>query len=176
MANTAGQIPERFKWATALLEIKPSGNILEIGCGAGIFAEQIAGYLTTGKLVAIDRSAPMISKAKKRNQKFIEQGITSFAQSDFLKADLPAGGFDKIVAFNVNFFWKNPAKELLKIKPLLKPGGRLYVFYQLPYEINSEAATPIRQKLLENSFKIIGVHFQQLIPASAFCIIAQIKK
>lgn len=30
--------PERFVWATALLTINPTDKILEIGCGAGLWA------------------------------------------------------------------------------------------------------------------------------------------
>jgi len=51
---------ERFLWAAKLLDVQPSNTVLEIGCGAGIFAEQIAHRLTTGKLTAVDKSKPMI--------------------------------------------------------------------------------------------------------------------
>jgi ubiquinone/menaquinone biosynthesis C-methylase UbiE len=43
-----------------LLNVRPSNKVLEIGGGAGIFAGQIAGRLTTGKLTAVDKSKPMI--------------------------------------------------------------------------------------------------------------------
>jgi cyclopropane fatty-acyl-phospholipid synthase-like methyltransferase len=39
---------EKFTWAVRLLKLKTIHNILEIGCGAGLLAEQIAHRLTTG--------------------------------------------------------------------------------------------------------------------------------
>ena len=46
------KIPSRFIWAAGLLDIKPANKILEIGCGAGLLAEQIANKLRTGSLTA----------------------------------------------------------------------------------------------------------------------------
>jgi ubiquinone/menaquinone biosynthesis C-methylase UbiE len=165
--------PKRFLWATELLEIKPTDHILEIGCGAGILAEQIATRLTSGKLIAIDKSSSMVDKAQQRNSRFIDNGVSSFLAADFLKAELSRSYFNSIVAFNVNFFWKNPVLELLYIKQLLKPNGKLYVFYQAPFEITINAAEPIKQKLENNAFRIVIIQLKEFSPTSAFCIVAQ---
>jgi SAM-dependent methyltransferase len=173
MSVNATDIPERFIWATEMLNISPSDNILEIGCGAGLFAEQIAGKLTTGKLMAIDRSSPMLEKAKKRNRKFIDNGRSEFIASDFLSSGLPNSYFNKVVAFNVNFFWKEPAVELEKIKDTLATKGFLYVLYDSPFKIDISAADPIVHKLVENLFDILDVQLKKLQPSSAFCIISK---
>ncbi|MEV6136004.1 hypothetical protein AB0L63_08050 [Nocardia sp. NPDC051990] len=40
------------------------------------------------------------------------------------------GGFDKVVAVNVNLFWtKRPTAELALIRQVLVPDGTLYLFY-----------------------------------------------
>ena len=72
------KLNERFIWAVSVLDIKPTDNVLEIGCGAGILAEQIANKLTTGKITAIDKSMPMIKIASRRNKIFIETGKATF--------------------------------------------------------------------------------------------------
>ena len=169
-------IHERFKWAVELLDVKPSQNILEIGCGAGLLAEEIASKLTTGKFIAIDKSLPMLEKAKKRNREFIEKGISEFINADFLKSQLPIKFFDTITAFNLNLFWKSPVRELELIKRAIKLKGKLYVFYQAPFEIKITDAKPIQQKLLDNTFEIVDVQLIKLKPTSAFCIIATSKK
>ncbi len=61
------KVSERFTWAVSVLNIKPTDNILEIGCGAGVLAEQIANKLTIGTITAIDKSMPMINMARRRN-------------------------------------------------------------------------------------------------------------
>ncbi len=166
-------IPERFWWAARLLNIQPDDHILEIGCGAGLFAEVIASALQTGSLLAIDRSAPMVEKARKRNLENIERGVSKFVAGDFENSILPAAYYDSVVAFNVNFFSKAPAVGLAVIRTALKPHGNLYVFHQAPFEITIEAAAPIKQRLAENAFDIIDVKLQKLEPTSAFCIIAK---
>jgi len=160
------KINERFPWAVTVLNVKPSDHLLEIGCGAGVLAEQIAGKLKTGSLTAIDSSAAMIKMAVKKNIN------AQFITCDFASAALPEKAYDKILAFNVNFFWKDPAAELTLIRKYLKRNGKLYVFYQAPYDITIAAAKPIEEKLLSHGYKIVDTVFKKMSPASAFCIIA----
>ncbi len=125
------KINERFLWAVEVLDIKPSDHLLEIGCGAGILAEQIGGRLAAGTITAVDSSAAMIKIATRKNV-----ANAHFIASDFASAALPDNAYNKILAFNVNFFWKEPSKELALIRKYLQDNGRLYVFYQAPYDIS----------------------------------------
>jgi ubiquinone/menaquinone biosynthesis C-methylase UbiE len=163
-------IPDRFIWATDLLDIKPSYNVLEIGCGVGILAESIGNKLKTGHFLGVDKSKPMIDKAKKRNSKLIAKGLSSFLVSDFKNTNLPDDYFEIAVAFNVNFFKKNSTKELLQIRKTLKNDGRLFVLYQDPYERDLGAATPIKTKLIQGNFEIIDITIKKFTPTSAYCI------
>jgi Methylase involved in ubiquinone/menaquinone biosynthesis len=161
------KINERFPWAVDVLDIKPSDHLLEIGCGVGILAEQIAGKLTTGTITAIDSSQAMIKIATKKNI-----ANAHFITSDFVSATFPVNTYHKILAFNVNFFWKDPAAELALIRKYLKRNGKLYVFYQAPYDITIAAAKPIEEKLRSHGYTIVDTLFKKMIPASAFCIVA----
>jgi ubiquinone/menaquinone biosynthesis C-methylase UbiE len=165
--------PERFLWAAKLMRVQPADTVLEIGCGAGLLAEQIASRLSTGHLTAIDRSAAMIAKAQKRNQRFIDAGTARFMTGEFSTTKLPEAHFNSIVAFNVNFFWKDGTKELNMIRHCLQPKGRLYVFYQAPYEIDANAAKPIEQQLKAHSFSIADTMLKKMVPTAALCIVAQ---
>ncbi len=165
--------PERFLWAAGLMKIRSGDHILEIGCGAGLLAEEIVKQIKTGGLLAVDRSESMLLKAKQRNQEAVAKDRLKFLKGDFGKLSFSENAFDRVVAFNVNFFWKDPAKELLLIRKVLKKTGRLYVFYQYPFDITIEAAMPIRQKLAEHHFKVEDVQLMPLKPTAAIGIIAR---
>lgn len=166
-------IPERFVWAANLLQPRSTGNILEIGCGVGLLAAQVAGTLTSGRYYAVDPSYTRLAQAKKRNQTFIDQGKINIQGTKFLEADLPLSFFQCIVAFNVNVFFQDAAEELKKIATLLSPGGAFFIFYQAPFEIDLTAAAPAIKNLEKNAYEIIDTHLKEFQPTSAICIIAR---
>lgn len=166
-------INERFTWATGVMKMAADDRILEIGCGAGILVEQMANTITTGRITAIDKSAAMIKMAAKRNSRFVESGKVSFVAREFSEITFIHYSFNKIIAFNVNFFRKEPEQELTIIKKILRPGGLLYVFYQAPFDIDSSAGEPIKEKLVAHSFEIVQTVFKKMKPASALCIVAK---
>ena len=169
-ANTS--VPKRFLWAVDVLAVQPSDHVLEIGCGVGLMAEIIAGKLGNGKLVAIDKSSFMIDKAKRRNKTFIADAVSLFLTADFLKVDLQPSSFDIITAFNLNFFRKNPATVLQRVKHFLKPGGKLFVFFQDPFEVTISAADIIAEKLSAHGFTVTDTILKELTPTSAICVVA----
>jgi ubiquinone/menaquinone biosynthesis C-methylase UbiE len=168
-------VNERFNWGAEVLKIEPSDTILEIGCGTGIFVEQIGRKLISGKIVAVDKSASMIEMARKRNKALLEKSVVRFIVSDFIKAEFDNLEFNKVVAFNVNVFWKNPSKELKMVKKHLKSAGQLYVFYQTPFGIGDEFIRQLTQPLENNEFEIIEIILNKLISNPVVCIIARPK-
>ncbi|MEJ8843194.1 class I SAM-dependent methyltransferase [Lacibacter sp. H375] len=170
--KTYTAMPKRFIWAVDMLDLQPWHRVLEIGCGVGLMAEVICNKLQDGKLVAIDKSSFMIEKAKLRNKSFIAGGVASFVTADFLKADLQRSTFDVITAFNLNFFRKDPAKVLQRVKQFLKPGGKLFIFFQDPYEITISAADLIAEKLSAHGFTVLDTKLKELSPTSAICVVA----
>lgn len=170
--KTYTTIPKRFIWAVDMLELQPSHQVLEIGCGVGLMAEVISNKLQDGKLVAMDKSSFMIEKAKLRNKPFIAGGTATFLTADFLKADLQRSTFDTITAFNLNFFRKDPAKVLQRVKQFLKPGGKLFIFFQDPYEITISAADLIAEKLSAHGFTVLDTKLKELSPTSAICVVS----
>ena len=169
------KVPERFLWAAEMMNINQQENILEIGCGAGLLAEQIAEHLIVGCLTAIDKSTSMIEKAIKRNSRFLKSKKVSFENCRFTDFSNKAVFYDKVVAFNVNFFLKNSSKDFDMLKKIMKPKGEIFVFYQAPYEINLDAAKPIVNNLILNDFEVILSEVKKLQPTSAVCVVAKIK-
>ena len=158
---------ERFAWAVQLLDPQPGDHILEIGCGAGIFIEHIGRRLQQGSITAVDRSASMISKAGSRNRHLVESGKLQLLCSPISEVKNMTTTFDKVAAFNVNFFLKGPSQELQLIRGLMKPDGHLCIFHQAPYEIDETAAEPICSALEKNGFRLVKLELKPLKPFAA---------
>lgn len=169
-------VKDRFTWATAILDIASDDRILEIGCGAGLFAEQIVKHLDQGSITAIDRSAAMIKLASKKNAAGVAAGRANFLHLDFVESAFNKNQFDKIVAFNVNFFWKKPKEEFRIIKQIMKPTGQLYIFYQAPTWLREEATQPIKKNLEENYLEVTHSFVEKMNPTPVFCIQARHNK
>jgi cyclopropane fatty-acyl-phospholipid synthase-like methyltransferase len=163
---------ERHLWACKIIDPGPSDQILEIGCGTGILAGLLAKKLEQGNIHALDRSISLVEKAQKKNQRHLDQGRMIIHNTEFLDFESPMK-FDKIVAFNVNFFQRESSKELEKIKELLQTDGRLYVFFQAPYAIDVSHADPIMENLLANGFKVQMVELMPQDPISALGVIVK---
>jgi cyclopropane fatty-acyl-phospholipid synthase-like methyltransferase len=127
-------VPERIRWAVETLAVQPGDRVLEIGCGSGVAASLVCEHLVDGRLLAIDRSAIQIERARRRNETHVASGQLALETADIAELDLDAGArFDKVFAINVNAFWLGPAtEELARVRRALAPGGRLFLFYEPP--------------------------------------------
>lgn len=150
------KIPEKFIRALRVIDIQPSENILEIGCGTGLLAALIAEKLTTGKITALDKSKSMMMKTEQRLGHYIDAGRAMVFRKDF--ADFhPKEKFDKVIAFSVNFFWKKSEIEFELLKKLMDEQSSLYVFYDAPGKIKPSLIEAMKENLIQASFKISEV-------------------
>jgi SAM-dependent methyltransferase len=134
LAPASDKIPERIKWAVALLDAQPRDRILEVGCGTGVAVSEVCRRLDGGRITAIDLSATAIAKARARNKAQLAAGraqLERVALSDF---DGAPNRFDKAFAVNVNVFWTRAADdECALLRRVLRPRGVLrLVFDQDP--------------------------------------------
>jgi ubiquinone/menaquinone biosynthesis C-methylase UbiE len=155
-------IPERILWAVGQIGIKGTESILEIGCGRGVAAGLVAQKLTTGRLVAIDRSETAIKAARERNAEHESSRLT-FVATDIATYDGAMNSFDVVFAINVNVFWLDPSDELPVIPRVLKPKGRLWLFYEPPSLAQiSKIEDRLRSELAAYDFEI-----EQVLKAKA---------
>ena len=106
-----------------LLRHLPSNrqNVLEIGCGTGAFARQLAQR--SQHVLALDLSPEMIRIARERSAKFPN---IEFQLADVRDRPFPNESFDCIAT--IATLHHLPLSEmLLKMKAALKPGGVLLV-------------------------------------------------
>jgi ubiquinone/menaquinone biosynthesis C-methylase UbiE len=104
----AGEASERFVWAVDTLAVRPAERLLEVGCGHGVAVSLVCERLSTGTILAIDRSPKMIEMATRRNREHIEAGRALLEAVALEDAELGKRRFDKVFAFNVAPFWLAP--------------------------------------------------------------------
>ena len=122
-------VPARITWAVRLIDPRPHDRLLEAGCGPGVAAALICARLTTGSLLAVDRSAVAVRRTAERNAAHITAGRLTVRTAS-LDALTVEPTFDTAFTIDVNVFWTRPhGPELGILAAALRPGGRLLVLY-----------------------------------------------
>lgn len=165
----------RHRWAVETLAVKPDDRVLEVGCGHGLAVSLICEQLASGTLTAIDRSQAMIERAAEKNRHDVDSGKAVFQATSLDRADFGGKRFDKVFAFNVSVFWKQPAHALAAVRTLIEPEGTLYLFHQPPAwkKPPDQFAATLSEILRAEGFALTDAIVQELEPAAAVCIVAQ---
>ncbi|WP_430465272.1 class I SAM-dependent methyltransferase [Tabrizicola sp.] len=103
----------------AALDPEPSLRLLDVGCGAGLFAQLAAG---SGAVVCgIDAAGPMLDIAADR----VPAG--EFQKGDLEALPYPDRDFDVVTGFNAFQFAANPSRALAEAARVVRPGGTVVV-------------------------------------------------
>jgi cyclopropane fatty-acyl-phospholipid synthase-like methyltransferase len=119
----------RLAGIVAALPLRPGLRVLEIGCGPGAMAREMARRVHPGAVLGIDRSAKAIAQALSAGDvpglSFRCTAVEALALED---AEAP---FDLAVAIRVGVLdGRHPegeARALARIAAALVPGGLLYI-------------------------------------------------
>lgn len=123
-------IPARFRWAVDVMDIQPSDQVLEIGCGAGQAAGLVASRLDKGKILAIDRAEAAVDRTKRRNAAHVASGRLAVRHIDLATLRVPIKRLDKAFAIDVNLFWVRDCKdEVALLHERVLPGGSVNLFF-----------------------------------------------
>lgn len=163
------EIPERFLWVDTLMNIRPDDKILEVGCGVGFNVAAMTSKVGKGKVIALDKSPAMLEKASQRNAIGIQSGKCSFILTDLLSYEPKGTRFDKVLCFNVNFFWtKRSDQEVKKIKSLLKKQGVLYIAYGPLIQDYNRLEVSINGSVNREGMTIINTAFSEELNCCCF--------
>jgi arsenite methyltransferase len=127
-AYSTPQIVEQRRRFRAAVAARPGEVGLDVGCGAGHLACELAGEVAPGgRIIAIDKSLQSVeaSKARALNEKLTD--VVDARVNDATALECPAETFDFIVAVQVYSFVPNVARAIEEAARVLRKGGRLLV-------------------------------------------------
>lgn len=165
---------ERLAWAVDCLEVRPDDRLLELGCSHGVAISLVCEKLDGGSIVAIDRSAKMTERARKRNSHHIASGKAMVQTVSMHEANFGTRTFDKVFGIHFPVFLRaDPSRELEVVRRHLAPDGRLFVIFQPISERDARrAAGRVSDVLGEYEFTVERVRIDPLAAAPGVCIIA----
>lgn len=105
-----------------LPEMDPSA-ILEVGCGGGRNAGELAKKYPSSTVTAIDYSEVSVAKATEYNRVMIGSGRMIVRQGDVSDLRLPSDTYDLATAFETIYFWPGLEKCFREVCNVLKNGG-----------------------------------------------------
>ena len=119
----------------------------------------LAGRLTTGSVVGVDRPAAMITAAARRNRAALDRGTVRLQAASLADADLTGSEFDVVVSFNVRAFWTPPAPEWDVVARTSTPEGRVLVAFSLmDGEVPAAVLDALRRLAGERGLTVTEVH------------------
>ncbi|MBL8815118.1 MAG: methyltransferase domain-containing protein [Planctomyces sp.] len=127
----------------AFVDAKPGETVLDLGCGAGLdlylYSQKVG---PTGKLIGLDLSADMLSKARRN---LLKMGVTNvewlYAPAD--QIPLPDNSVDLVSANGIYNLSPDKDAVMREVSRVLKPGGRtifaeIVLKSELPNEVRCE--------------------------------------
>ncbi len=115
-----------YDWVLPQVSLKAKDKFLEIGYGTGLSLITLAEKNPSVDFFGVDFSRLMCGLARRKNRHFIKQKRMHLAFGDIL--DYDESGFDAALAINVIYFWDDLPRHLAKVRSLIKPGGKFYIY------------------------------------------------
>lgn len=103
----------------------PGDRILEIGFGSGTLIRKLSSRQPGAFVAGIDPSGVMVAQASGRNRRAIRQGRVELRQAGVSRIPWPDGSFTVVCETNTLHHWPDPRIDLLEVRRVLRPGGRL---------------------------------------------------
>lgn len=120
------QVVEQRRLLRTLLKAQPGEQGLDIGCGAGHLASELAREVApAGRIVAIDASADSVAAAKARMSGEGLEGRVEVQEANAAALGMQAEAFDFVVASQVLCYVPDVARALAEAARVLRTGGRL---------------------------------------------------
>ena len=127
------QLSDRLRAVVDALPLHRGIRVLEVGCGPGAAAREVARRIGSGHVVGIDRSAAAIAQALAGSRAEIEAGVLSFRQvrAEDFELERDEAPFDLAFAVRVGALdGRHPDAgrvALARIRAALAPAGRLLI-------------------------------------------------
>jgi SAM-dependent methyltransferase len=122
-----GQGRELRRRTARLADIQPGEQILDVGCGKGTLAIEVARHWSVGRIAGIDPSTEQIARARRKAAR--RNVPISFQVGVIEQLPFPDRSFDVVFSTLMMHHLPAPLKRqgLSEIARVLKPGGRLVI-------------------------------------------------
>ncbi|MFX1246045.1 MAG: class I SAM-dependent methyltransferase [Promethearchaeota archaeon] len=141
-----------------ILKLTSDDSVLDLGCGIGKITEYLSD-VTQASVLGVDIAVGAIQAALNRTQG--KRNRLEFRVDDMDDLSLPLASVDCIIAIDTLYFVENLEGTIGQMKEILKPGGRMGLFYSQvgnPKE-SKEILQPDKTKLAL-ALKKHGLNFQ----------------
>ena len=118
----------------ALLNVKPGNHVLEIGFGNGHTVADVIAQATDVRYAGIDTSPTMVAEASGFNAALVAAGRVTFQLGSAERIPFADDTFDRAFSIGVVHFWTSPAGPLAEVRPVLRPGGSMFMGCLAPRE------------------------------------------
>ena len=124
-------------------DVEPNSRVLDIGCGTGRTARDVARLAPHGHVLGVDLSARMLDVARTKADL---EGLRNvqFLQADAQVHPFPAAEYDIAVSRAGVMFFGEPPAAFANIGRALRPGGRLVLLTWQPPDRNAWVGALIR--------------------------------
>lgn len=151
----------------ALDGITLTGEVLELGCGAGVLGQELLTRFPSIRLTATDVDPLMVETARRRLAPFVDR--VEVRQADATELPFPDGRFDAVMSFIMLHHTMQWERALAEATRVLRPGGHLIgydvvdsaparIFHRLDLSAHRLAtATSLRERLAQLPVDDVGL-------------------
>lgn len=122
---------ELTSWGLDKINIRENSTILDIGCGGGRTVNRLISLAPKGKVFGIDYSMDCVKWASEYNKDFIGKGKVEIFHGSVDKLPFENEEFDIVSAVETIYFWPDVVNNLIEIKRVLKPSGKILVINEI---------------------------------------------
>ncbi len=141
---------EQLELLLQVLRLTPANRALDAGCGTG----DTTNYLSErsgANFVGADKSKPSIDSALRRFPSL------EFCVAELDALDFPPASFDAVIAIESMYFPKDLMTTVGQFKKLLRPGGRMGLFFT---HLGAEGPASAAETKLGQALQVNGLRFE----------------
>ena len=116
---------------------------VDVGCGNGAFTELVVDRCAPAEILGVDPSEGQLAYARSRHT----AGLARFVQGDAMSVPAIDGAFDAAVMALVLLFVPDPARGVMEMRRLVRPGGLISAYVWDMLERDGFPMAPLQEEL-----------------------------
>jgi ubiquinone/menaquinone biosynthesis C-methylase UbiE len=112
----------------ALMDLKPSDRVLDLGCGTGWASRRMARVVTDGEVVGLDVADEMLRRAELASN---GTGNLRYVWGSAEKIPARDGHFTKVLSVESFYYYANQGRAIDELRRVMSPGGKLFILINL---------------------------------------------